>query len=114
MHRLYVNGKMPCCLHCVCMEQHTVLMADLADLSDGLDSTDLVVCEHDGYQAGVLTDRCLQFLNAHDTLFMDRQQSDLIAFLLQFIQCMKDRMMFERSGDDVFLPFLPAYLCRTP
>ena len=45
MHRADIDDDMPCRLHRVGVEQNTCLMADRADLRDGLEGADFVVGE---------------------------------------------------------------------
>ena len=95
-HRLYGVG----------VEQHALFPADGTELADGLDGADLVVGKHDGHEGGILPDGFLQLFRIHQTVFMDVQQSDLIALFFQFVQGMQYGMVLELRGDDVLLPLL--------
>jgi len=71
----------------------------------------LVVHIHDGYQDGVRTDGCFQFLQGNVALAVHRQICDLKSLLLQIGQRVVNRGMFDSGADDVLSGPLVGHGC---
>ena len=100
---LHVNGHVAHSLHRVGVEQHPVLLADGADLRDGLKGADLIVGVHNGHQAGLLRDGGLQLLGPDNAVFVDRQVGDSEALLFQCLAGVQHRVVLESGSDDMGL-----------
>ena len=83
------------------MKQHAFLPANSPNLCDGLNSTDLVVCIHDGHKAGVFPDGFSHLLRPHKSCIVYIQKGDLKALLFQFFQGMQNGMVFKRRGNNM-------------
>ena len=94
-------------LHRIGVEQDAALAADGADLGDRLDRADLVVCIHDRHEAGILADGVRDLLGRDEAVFMNIEQRDLKALLLQPLQAVQDGMMLKGGGDDVLFSLAP-------
>ena len=92
---------MPCRLHGVRVKQDAPRAADRADLGNGLDRADLVVGVHDRHKTGVVPNGVCDLLGQDDAVFTDGKQRDLKPLPLQLFECVQDRVMLERGGDDV-------------
>ena len=101
---VHVDGQMAGGLDGVGVEGDLLLPADLADLGDGLDGADLVVGVHDGHQAGLLGDGLGHLLGGNETVFVDVQQGDGKALLLQLLEGVEDGVVLKGGGDDMGLP----------
>ena len=77
------------------MEKNVLLPADLSDLSYRLDSSDLVICEHDRNEACILAYRICDLFGCYDPVFMNIKKSYLKTLLLELVQCVKDCVMLE-------------------
>ena len=91
-----VDGQMTGSLHRIGVEQDAALAADGADLGNRLDCADLVVCIHDRHEAGILADGISDLLGRDEAVFMNIEQRDLKALLLQPLQAVQDGMMLKR------------------
>ena len=85
------------------MERDLSCTAELADLLDGLNGADLVVCKHDGHECGILADGSLKILKADNAVLVDIEQSDLKALFLELLERVQDCMMLKLCGYKVFL-----------
>lgn len=65
------------------MEEDLVLAADLADLLDGLDDTNLVVDHHHGDDGRIGADGSPQLIEVKHPVRIDREVGDLEALLLE-------------------------------
>ena len=99
---VHINGNLCERLHCVRMEQDTVLPGDLSNLCDRLDGADLIVCEHHGDQDRIRAERCLHILRIYKSVLIHIQIRHLISALFKIFAGMEDRMMFDPAGDDMF------------
>ena len=103
-----VDGQMTGSLHRIGVEQDAALAADGADLGNRLDRADLVVCIHDRHEAGILADGVRDLLGRDEAVFMNIEQRDLKALLLQPLQAVQDGMMLKGGGDDVLFSLARA------
>ena len=109
VHLFHVDGHVTHRLDGVGVEGDLLLPTQGADLFDGLHGADLVVGEHDGDQAGVLSDGVGHVLDGDDPVGVDVQEGDVKAFLLQLCQGVEDGVVLELGGDDMALALLCAY-----
>lgn len=82
-----------------------MLVANFADFSDRLYSTDLVVSCHYCNKAGILTDSVLNLLCGNKTLVTYRKICYLKAKLFKILTSVQNCMMFKSSCDDMLLAF---------
>ena len=99
---------MPRCLHRVGVEQHAAFMAHRADCLDRLDGADLIVGEHDGHEAGVVTDGVRDLLGRDKAVCVHVQQRHLKALFFQPFQGMQDGMMLKCGGNNVLFALARA------
>ena len=95
-------------LHGVGMEEDARFFADCTDLCDRQDRADLVVGVHDGHEAGVRADGCLDLLGGDGADLADRQQLDLKALFFELFQRVQHSMVLKRGGNDVLFALLRA------
>ena len=89
-------------LHRIRMEVDAVCTCDCSDLCDRLDGSDLVVCIHDGYENRIRPD-CLFHIRRRDhAVLIDRQIRHLKSLRLKPLGGMKNGVVLNGSGDDVF------------
>ena len=88
-----------------------MLVANFADLSDRLYSTDLVVSCHYCNKAGIITDSVLDLLCSNKTLVTYRKICYLKAKLFEILTSVQNCMMFKCSCDDMLLAFFFSKLC---
>ena len=93
-------------LHAIGVEDHAALMAEGADLADGLDDADLVVRVHDRDQDGLVSHRGLQILERDQPVGLDGQVGDPVAGLLQPLAGIEHRLVLGHLGDDVVAALL--------
>ena len=93
------------------MEPYAMLVANFADLSDRLYSTDLVVSCHYCNKAGIITDSVLDLLSSNKTLVTYRKICYLKAKLFEILTSVQNRMMFKSSCDDMLLALFFSKLC---
>ena len=72
MHGLYVNRHAAKSLYRIGMERNALIVADLANLFDGLDGADLVVGKHHTYQNRIRPNRLFHLFRRHKALFIYR------------------------------------------
>ena len=89
------------------MEPYAMLVANFADLSDRLYSTDLVVSCH----YCNITDSVLDLLCSNKTLVTYRKICYLKAKLFEILTSVQNCMMFKCSCDDMLLAFFFSKLC---
>ena len=80
-----------------------MLVGDLGDLLDGLDSADLVVGHHDADQCGIGTDGGFHVLGADVALGGGADIGHLKAYALQCSHAVHDGVVLESAGDEVLL-----------
>ena len=73
VHLVHVNRNLADCLGRVRVENHAALVAELADLGDGLHHADFVVRRHDRDQDGLVVHGALQFFQIDQAVFLHRQ-----------------------------------------
>ena len=88
-------------LHGVAVEDDALLVADFANLADGLQDTDFVVGGHDGDQDGLVVDGTLQVVDVDEAVGLHRQIGDAIAVLLQALAGVEYSLVLGDLGDDV-------------
>ena len=80
---LHVDGDLADGLDGVGVEEDALLVADLADLADGLDDADFVVGVHDGDQDGLLRafgdDGAAEVVEVDEAVGLDGQVGDAVA-----------------------------------
>ena len=109
-----VDGNVADSLHSVSMKNHIIPFADFGNLPNRLNSADFIVGIHNGDQAGIIPDGCLQFLRPYKTVFMNIQQGDGEPFRFQPLQGVQNRMMLKGAGNDMSFSILPALLSGGP
>ena len=112
VHFLYIDGHMAGSLNGVRVERDTLAAAECADLGDGLDSADLVICKHNGDKSGILSYCSLDILKADNTVLVDIQQRYLKALLFKLLEGVQNCMMLKLGGDKVLLALKSAELCH--
>ena len=88
-----------------------MLVANFADLSDRLYSTDLVVSCHYCNEAGIITDSVLDLLCSNKTIVTYRKICYLKAKFFEILTSVQNCMMFKSSCDDMLLAFFFSKLC---
>ena len=82
---LHVDRQFAGCLHGVCVEQHAVAAADRCKLLNRKQHAGLVIRPHDGNNAGVRADGCLQIADVNATVEVNRQERHLVTALLELV-----------------------------
>ena len=100
------------CLNSVGMEGDLSCTAELADLLDGLNRADLVICKHDGHKSGILANGRLKILKADNAVLVDIQQSYLKALFFKLFERMQNRVVLKLCGYKVLLALESADLCH--
>ena len=100
------------CLNRVGMEGDLSCAAELADLLDGLNGADLVICKHDGDKRRILANGGLQILKADNAVLMDIQQSYLKALFFELFEGVQNRVVLKLCGYKVLLALECADLCH--
>ena len=96
-----LNGHLAHGLHGVGVEDDALLVADLADLADGLQDADFVVGGHDGDEDGLVVDGALQVFDIDEAVSLYRQIGDAIAVLFEALAGVEDGLVLGDLGDDV-------------
>ena len=112
IHLLNVYRHMAGCLNSVGMEGDLSCAAELADLLDGLNCADLVICKHDGHKSGILANGRLKILKADNAVLVDIQQSYLKALFFKLFERMQNRVVLKLCGYKVLLALESADLCH--
>mmetsp|Transcript_36943 Transcript_36943/g.119160 ORF Transcript_36943/g.119160 Transcript_36943/m.119160 type:complete len:513 (-) Transcript_36943:27-1565(-) len=104
VHLGHVDRDLADALGAVGVEEDTFVLADLANLIDRLQDTDLVVHVHDGDQRGVWADRLLQLLQVDDAVGAHGQVCHIPSVLhLQAAAGGEHALVLRLRGDDVLL-----------
>ncbi len=88
-------------LHRVGVEEHAALMAQRANLADGLQHANLVVGRHDRHQDGLVVHGALQVVEINAAVLLHRQIGDAESVLLQALATVEHGLVLGRLGDDV-------------
>ena len=107
---VYVNGQVAHSLNGVGVEGNALFPAQGSNFSDRLDGADFVVGEHDGHQGGVLPDGGGHVLHLYNAAFINGDQGDLKAFFGELVHGMKDSVVLDGGGDEVFFAFASTHL----
>ena len=99
----HVHGQVTHRLDGVGVEEHPVAAAHLPNFGDGLHRANLVVGVHDGHQTGLRGHGLLHLLGGHHAVFVDVQEGDGKALLLQGLQGVEHGVVLKGGGDDVGL-----------
>ena len=100
-----VDGDLAYGLDGVGVEEDALLVAELADLADGLDDADFVVGVHDGDEDGLVgafgDDGALEVFDVDEAVGHDGQIGDAVAGLLEALAGVEDGLVLGDLGDDV-------------
>lgn len=101
-----VDGDLSDGLGSIGVEEDLLGSTQSANLSNGLDHTNLVVDGHDGHQSSVGSNGGLQLLHVNETGGQNGQVSDLEALILQVSARVQNALVLGLGGDDVSLSAL--------
>ncbi len=99
--RLHVDGDLADGLHGVGVEDDALLVAELADLGDGLDDADLVVRVHDADEDGLVVHGALQVFDVDEAVGLHGQVGDAVAGLFEALAGVERGLVLGDLGDDV-------------
>ena len=88
-------------LHRIAVKQHAALVAQRADLANGLQHANLVVRRHDRDENRLVVHRALQVVEIDAAVLLHRQIGHAEAMLLQPLAAVEHRLVLGRLGDDV-------------
>ena len=88
------------------MEEHAALVAQRANLANGLQRANLVVGGHDRHQDGLVIHGALQVVEIDAAVLLHRQVGDAESVLLQALAGVEHRFVLDGLGDDVIALFL--------
>ena len=97
----HVDGDLAHGLDGVGVEDDALLVAELADLANGLDDADFVVGVHDGDEDGLVVDGALQVFEIDEAVGLHGQIGDAVALLLELLAGVEDGLVLGDLGDDV-------------
>ncbi len=87
------------------VEENALLVAELADLGDGLDDADLVVRVHNRHEDGLVgafaNDGVLQLVERDKAVGLGSEIGDAVALFLQLLAGIEDCLVLGGLGDDV-------------
>ena len=101
-----VDGDLADGLDGVAVEEHALLVAELADLLHGLDDADLVVCVHDADENGLVVHGALEVFDVDEAVGLDREVGDAVALLLKLLAGVERGLVLGDLGDDVVAALL--------
>ena len=96
-----VDGNLAAGLHRVGVEEDVALVAEFADLADGLDDADLVVGVHDADEDGVVVHGALEVFDVDQAVSLHGQIGDAVAVLLEALAGVEHGLVLGDLGDDV-------------
>jgi hypothetical protein len=80
----------------------TALAANRGEFFDGLDGSSLIVCVHHGNENGLPAKGGLEILGIHASSSVNRQDSEVEAFMvLEMLESVKHGMMLCGGGDEM-------------
>ena len=92
------------------VEDDAAFFTDGSDFSDGLENTNLVVSRHHGNQNCLVSDCCLQIIEADQTVVINFKVRDGLAGGLEVLACIEDGFVFRDDSDDV-ITFFGIHFC---
>lgn len=97
-----IDGNMADGLDGIGVKNDAVMAADMRNFRDRLYGARLVICGHDGDEAGGWTDTLGDLFRAQDAVGGNVEEGDFEAVFFEFFHGIQDGVMFEGGGDDVF------------